>query len=107
MTVSPTGNGKNGHKPTAPGKNGHGGKREGAGRKPAAQTLARRVLAEANNDTAQEAFDLLVSFMRNEKVATALRIGCAQYIQDRVWGKPTVSIMDDPDLPVLVDDLSG
>lgn len=82
-----------------------GGARSGAGRKPAAATVARRKLEDSNIQTAQAAFNFMVTVMLDGQAKTEVRVDCAKYIQDRVWGKATVSVRNDPDLPVLVDDL--
>ncbi len=47
----------------------------------------------------------MVTWMRDDTLGKAHRIACAIYIQDRVLGKPTTSIQNDANLPMLVDDL--
>jgi hypothetical protein len=69
--------------------NGRGGRRPGAGRKPKAINEHRRTLAEVHKGDAEEAFDFIVSIMRNPAVPVALRFAAAQDVVNRVDGKPT------------------
>lgn len=82
-----------------------GGARPGSGPKPAAATVLKRKLQAEGVEAAEEAFALMVGWMKDPAVGIANRIACAIYVQDRVMGKPTTSIQNDANLPYLVYDV--
>lgn len=69
-----------------------GGKRAGAGRKPAAATVARDKFLAAQNRSAEAAFRLVVRMMRDSKVVAPVRLAAATLVMERVWGKPSQPI---------------
>lgn len=69
-----------------------GGKREGAGRKPGVVSAAKRSLAEAAKEHAQEALDVLVEIAKDKEQPAAARVSAANSILDRAYGKPTQAL---------------
>lgn len=81
-----------------------GGPRPNAGRKPSVYTqLKRRVEAERVSD-AERAFDLYVQVMDNAEEPIVLRLQAADWITNRVQGKPKERI--ESDNTNLIDDVS-
>jgi len=69
--------------------NGWGGKRAGAGRKKAKDTIVRDKALKAAEADAEYALGLVIGYMRNTTVPRSFRRACAVIVMDRVWGKPT------------------
>lgn len=67
---------------------GRGGARKGAGRKPGAFTLLRNRVEAERVDDAEYAFTLYASVMRDDKQPLELRLECADWVENRVLGKP-------------------
>ena len=67
-------------------KIGHHGRQPGAGRKPSPKTIAKRMVADMRIDAGKEAFECELDLMRRSKL-DSIKMGCAQDIQDRVFGK--------------------
>lgn len=68
-----------------------GGKRDNAGAKPKLFTLLKRSVQEKTDD-AEYAFSLYAKTMRDEKQTLTLRLDCANWIANRVLGKPKIAI---------------
>jgi hypothetical protein len=84
-----------------------GGKRAGAGRKPAAATLLKRKLADRRVAEAEYAFALLCKYMRHasrdETMAESeFRAACAQRVLDQVLGKPMQRVEQSGAVKLLV-----
>lgn len=61
----------------------------GGGRKLAAATILRHRLESERVGEAEYAFDFYSSVMRDEEEPTSTRMAAADWIANRVWGKPT------------------
>lgn len=70
------------------GNNGNHGAPGRSGRKPKAITLLKRQLIENGKEDAEYAYSLYVSVMQDEAQPTELRLQCADWIANRVLGKP-------------------
>jgi len=86
-----------------------GGKRAGAGRKPAAATLLKRKLADRRNTEAEYAFALLCKYMRHAPRGRGetmgereFRAACAQRVLDQVMGKPMQRVETTGSVKLLV-----
>src|SRR5262245_12818755 len=66
---------------------GRGGKRPGAGRKLSPKKLAKRLSEQMRIDAGKEAFMCELDMMRDHRITPGIRMGCAQDIQDRIFGK--------------------
>jgi hypothetical protein len=69
-------------------KKAKGGKRPGAGRKPAAATILKRLAIAKANDEAEKSLRFCVELRDNERAPLALRHVAAESVMDRVWGRP-------------------
>ena len=67
---------------------GRGGQKGRSGRKPGAFTLMRQRIEAEKQDDAEYAFTLYASVMRDEAQTLELRLDCADWIANRVLGKP-------------------
>lgn len=72
----------------------HGGRRAGAGRKPASPE--KQSLAEKARQHTDAALDVLLQVMTNTDQPGATRISAANSILDRGYGKPFQAQTDDP-----------
>jgi hypothetical protein len=86
-----------------------GGKRAGAGRKPAAATVLKRKLADRRNTEANYAFALLCKYMRHAPRGrgetmgeSEFRAACAQRVLDQVLGKPMQRVEQSGAVKLLV-----
>jgi hypothetical protein len=86
-----------------------GGKRAGAGRKPAAATLLKRKLADRRTAEAEYAFALLCKYMRHAPRGrgetmgeSEFRAACAQRVLDQVLGKPMQRVEQSGSVKLLV-----
>lgn len=70
------------------GNNGNHGAKGKSGRKPKAITLLKRQLIENGKEDAEYAYSLYVSVMQDETQSVELRLQCADWIANRVLGKP-------------------
>lgn len=70
------------------GNNGNVGKKGRSGRKPKEFTLFRKRIESQKIDDAEYAFALYAETMRDEDKAIELRLECADWIANRVLGKP-------------------
>lgn len=68
-----------------------GGKRDNAGAKPKAFTLLKRSVEKKTAD-AEYAFALFAKTMRDTDKPLALRLDCAEWIVNRVLGKPKIAV---------------
>jgi hypothetical protein len=71
--------------------NGHGGKRPGAGAKPKAATILKRLAIEAAAGEAEKSLALLVE-IRDTTLDNELKRACCNDIMDRVWGRAKQSV---------------
>lgn len=65
-----------------------GGKREGAGRKVGSVSRLTHTARELAGQYSEEAFNVLVSIMRDEETDPKARLIAAKEILDRAYGKP-------------------
>lgn len=70
------------------GRKNNGGKRKGAGRKPKAYTQFKRRLEQEKIEDADYAFWLHTKVMQDDEQSIELRLQCADWIANRVLGKP-------------------
>ena len=70
--------------------NGHGGKRKGAGRKPGAVTMAKRMLADEAKEFSTEMLQTLVGIAKDKDAPHSARVSAASAVLDRGHGKPPV-----------------
>lgn len=66
----------------------NGGKRAGAGRKPNVAKAALARLQVTRADAADRCFDILLEIAEDSTKSAAVRVQAAQYICDRVHGRP-------------------
>lgn len=80
-----------------------GGKRAGAGRKPSKFTELRRRIESERVDDADYAFSLYAEVMRDATEPLELRLSCADWIANRVLGKPKEKVehSGDKDAPLV------
>lgn len=69
-----------------------GGKRDNAGRKPKIFTELKERLEVEKAGDAEYAFALYARVMRNSDYSIELRLDCAAWIANRVWGKPKIAV---------------
>ena len=65
-----------------------GGRRAGAGRKASKFTELRRRIEQEKSDDAEYAFSLYAEVMRDDEQPLDLRLSCADWIANRVLGRP-------------------
>lgn len=67
---------------------GKGGVKGRSGRKPKAFTILKRRIESEKKEDAEYAFAMYASVMRDDDLPLALRLDCADWIANRVLGKP-------------------
>lgn len=67
--------------------------RPGGGRKPKAYTLLKRQMIAERGEEAFASFDLLVQIRDNPKESTGMRMAAANYILDRLLGRPKEGLL--------------
>lgn len=72
--------------------NGHGGRRPGAGRKQGFVSQAKRDIAERAKEYGDAALNVLVKIAKDDQQPAAARVGAANAILDRGYGKPMQAV---------------
>ena len=72
------------------------------GREPGTPNKATAEIKEAAREHGPAAIKLLAGIMNNPKKPDALRMGAAQQLLDRGYGKPVQPLGTDPDEPIVV-----
>jgi hypothetical protein len=74
------------------GNNGNHGAKGRSGRKPGAFKLLKERIESEKQSDAEYAFSIYVSVMRDESQPLELRLDCADWVANRVLGKPNLQI---------------
>ncbi|WP_159441456.1 hypothetical protein [Gemmobacter megaterium] len=69
-----------------------GGKRPGAGRKPAAHNVLKKAIREQAQEHGEAALQALVTIAKSRTAPPAARVSAATAILDRAYGKPLSSV---------------
>ena len=84
------------------GRRSNGGKRPGSGRKRGVPNRVGKDLRALAQAYTKEALATLVSIMNDTSAPPAARAMAADRILDRAWGKPSQTIVGDPENPLQV-----
>jgi hypothetical protein len=72
--------------------NGHGGRRPGAGRRQGQVSQAKRDIAERAREHGDAALNVLIKIAKDDQQPAAARVGAANAILDRGYGKPMQAV---------------